>query len=73
MKRMTFTLSVLSHVYTNLHILERLCCLRLIGVRQYVQSRHNERHVSGVIIQPYKYMTKDPFSLIGTRCMMMNI
>jgi hypothetical protein len=33
MKRMTFALSVPSHVYANLHLLERLCCLRLVGTQ----------------------------------------
>jgi hypothetical protein len=31
MKMMTFALSVSSHVYPGLHLLEQFCCLRLIG------------------------------------------
>jgi hypothetical protein len=40
MKMMTFASSVPSHVYANLHILEQLYCLPLVGAQQYVQSRH---------------------------------
>jgi hypothetical protein len=67
MKKMTFTSSVPSHVYVDLHLLKRLCCLRVIGARQYVQSHHNERCVSGIITRPHEYLTKDPSSLVGTR------
>jgi hypothetical protein len=69
MKRMAFTSSMPSHVYASLHLLKRLCCLRLVSARQYVQSYHNERRVGGVITQPHEYLTKDPFRLVGTKCM----
>jgi hypothetical protein len=69
MKRMTFTSSIPSHVYTGLHLLERLCCLHLVGAQQYVRSCDNERRVGGVITLSHEYLTKDPSSLIGTRMM----
>jgi hypothetical protein len=34
MKRMTFVLSVLSHVYADLNLYEQLCCLRLVGTQR---------------------------------------
>jgi hypothetical protein len=67
MKRMTFASSVPSQVYADLHLLKRLCCLHLVGARQYVRSHHNERRVGGVITRPHKYLAKDPSSLVGTR------
>jgi hypothetical protein len=69
MKRMTFASSVPSQVYADFHLLERLCCLRLIGARQYLRSHHNEKRVGGVITRPHEYLTKDPSSLVGTRCL----
>jgi hypothetical protein len=69
MKRMTFASLMSSHVYDSLHLLEQLCCLHLIGAQQYVQSRHNERRVGGVITRPHEYLIKDPSSPINSRCM----
>jgi hypothetical protein len=40
MKRMTFALSVPIHVYVGLHLLKRICGLRLVGAQQqHVQLR----------------------------------
>jgi hypothetical protein len=33
MKKMNFALSVPSHVYVGLHLLERMCRLRLVGAQ----------------------------------------
>jgi hypothetical protein len=39
MKRMTYASSVPSHVYVGVHLLERMCHLRLVSAQQHVQLR----------------------------------
>jgi hypothetical protein len=48
MKRMTFTSSVPSHMYDGLHLLERMCCLRLIGVQQSSINENDDFLLVGV-------------------------
>jgi hypothetical protein len=47
MKMMTFASLVPSHVYASLHLLERMCRLRLIGAQQCSINENDDFHLVG--------------------------
>jgi hypothetical protein len=51
MKRMIFTSSVPSHVYTDLHLLKRMCRLHLVGVQWCLINKKDDFHL--VVAQSY--------------------
>jgi hypothetical protein len=42
MMRMTFASTVLSHVYTGLHLLKRMCRLRLVGAERCLINEEDD-------------------------------